>query len=100
MKISNEEIQKLLKDYSDSSLIDGDDNDNCEACRPERPMGMFGWICPKCGAVMSPYQSYCVKCSGNWEITFNGGIDIAHSSARQYTPAYITECNGGNLNDG
>lgn len=23
-----------------------------------------GWECPKCGAVMAPWQSYCVNCKG------------------------------------
>lgn len=30
---------------------------------------VFGWICPKCGAVMSPTQVCCVNCSGTVNVT-------------------------------
>ena len=49
----NEEVTKLLEDN-----------------KPESTGGLMGWICPKCGAVMSPFQSCCVKCTNNWEITY------------------------------
>jgi len=26
------------------------------------PPKQYGWVCPKCGAVMSPYQQSCIYC--------------------------------------
>lgn len=37
--------------------------------QPEPAGGLLGWVCPKCGTALSPFVNYCVKCSGNWEIT-------------------------------
>ena len=89
VKIDREaELHKLQEQY----------NKFIEDNQPEPAGGLLGWVCPKCGAALSPFVNYCVKCSGNWEITFNGGIDIAHSSARRHTTEYTTECNGGNSN--
>jgi hypothetical protein len=74
------ELGKLQEQY----------NKFLEENQSEPAGGLMGWICPKCGAVMSPYQSYCVKCSGNWEFTWSTG-----------TPYHIptsSECNGGSSN--
>lgn len=34
------------------------------------PLLNQGWVCPKCGAVMSPYTSHCPFCSQNREIIY------------------------------
>lgn len=27
----------------------------------------YGWKCPSCGAVMAPWQNFCINCSGSHE---------------------------------
>ena len=64
VKIDREaELHKLQEQY----------NKFIEENQPEPAGGLLGWVCPKCGAALSPFVNYCVKCSGNWEITFDTG---------------------------
>jgi len=45
--------------------------------------GLYGWICPKCGAVMSPYTSFCPNCTKrNWEITCTTTNTADNSTAK------------------
>ena len=43
---------------------------------PEKPSIQQGWQCPKCGAILAPYQSYCPFCSkkeSDWITTVGTG---------------------------
>ena len=80
-KTTNEEFQYFTRLFQTTNILP----------IPEEPTvsGLMGWICPKCGAVMSPYQSCCVKCTSNWEFTWGTG------TAPQ-TGFCQTTANGGN----
>ena len=53
-------------------------------------VGRYGWICPKCGGVMSPYESTCPFCSPvSKEITWTASTHVEatqhHSNADSRT---------------
>ena len=51
--------------------------------------GLYGWICPKCGAVMSPYQDFCVKCSGSFDFTWTAN---PNTTGTKYIISPSSEC--------
>ena len=59
--LSQEEIDKILRKINETP---------CTITAPALPQG---WQCPKCGAVMSPWQSSCINCNGysQWTITWD-----------------------------
>ena len=59
-----EEIREILKGL-DKQQLSKDSPGNITTVG-----GMYGWICPKCGAVMSPFVSFCLNCTKqNFETT-------------------------------
>lgn len=60
-------------DSKTNSLVNEPDN---------KPGGLYGWICPKCGAVMSPFVDFCPNCTKrNFEITCTStGTNIVSDS--------------------
>lgn len=50
----------------------------------------YGWICPKCGAVMSPKQPTCVYCAPNVGYSINNipYIDVDYSKSISQTKSH------------
>jgi uncharacterized OB-fold protein len=54
------------------------DNYTHAASEKEQAGGLYGWICPKCGVVMSPFQSYCIKCTNlSVDFTWSTGTSVS-----------------------
>ena len=55
----------------------GEADSKSTACDiPGKPFLQQGWQCPKCGAILAPYQSYCPFCSkkeSDWITTVGTG---------------------------
>ena len=49
-----------------------------------------GWVCPKCGAVMSPTTSMCINCRGDKSTVLGYGTNIDIDWNKQTTTT-ITE---------
>ena len=62
--LNNQELNN-----QDFTLV-GDKQANTPMISPAQ----YGWVCPKCGAVMSPFISFCPNCtSHNFDITCTTG---------------------------
>ena len=98
-QISNEELNKLIKQYSKLQEILTPENDDpyaCEACTPKSEGSLYGWICPKCGAVMSPFQSYCIKCTNlSADFTWSTGTSVTLDGSVICHEAPTANYNGG-----
>lgn len=65
-ELTKEELLEIFKEnYEQTITRPIPDTENAS-------VGLMGWICPKCGTVMGPFEPYCIKCSSNFEITCNG----------------------------
>jgi ribosomal protein L37AE/L43A len=72
--IPNSELKQFLNDYNKTAKVSTDSD-------LQGIGGLYGWICPKCGAVMSPYESFCPNCTQrNWEVTCTTGTNNIKSN--------------------
>jgi DNA-directed RNA polymerase subunit M/transcription elongation factor TFIIS len=75
-----EDIKRMFEDLD---KIDEYKKQSQSKEKQETP-NLYGWICPKCGAVMSPFQSFCLNCSNsNWELTCADSNTVSTSQNAQ-----------------
>lgn len=55
-------------DVPDGGFIEGTEP-YCTCGVKKQTAGMYGWICPKCGAGLSPFTTICPCSMPKWEVT-------------------------------
>jgi uncharacterized OB-fold protein len=69
---------KVLTTTSVANGMCSDCNNISEAVDLAKQLGAArGWLCPKCGAILSPYQNYCTFCVPGFKVSYTSQITDA-----------------------
>lgn len=64
-------LNDIITNMVNSSSYDGATTTAPSQVTSIPAVAQHGWVCPQCGAVMSPWTSVCVNCHGNTpQVTF------------------------------
>jgi predicted amidophosphoribosyltransferase len=63
-----------------------------EPNKADSTSGLYGWICPKCGAVMSPFERCCIKCTQN-------SLEITYATSEMDSTLKHSHSNGSTIYD-